>query len=216
MYESRSDAGQRLAQALRAYRGRDVLVLALPRGGVEVGYEVAEALNAELDVLVVRKLGAPDNPELGVGAIASHGAHFIDENMIRRLNIHPGMLEEIKQREWMELERRQSAYRDALPPPHVEGRTVILVDDGIATGGTARVAIRAVRSLDPERIVLAVPVAPPETVELLGSEVDELVCLQTPSPFSAISLWYKQFRQTTDEQVVDLLRKRRAQATANR
>lgn len=214
MFLNRAQAGRQLAKILEAYRGQDALVLALPRGGVEVGYEIAEALDAELDVLVVRKLGAPYNPEFGLGAIASYGAKFIDEHTVAALHVDSEVLQRIEQREREELERRQIVYRDDLPCPRVAGRTVILVDDGIATGGTARAAIRAVRSLNPQRIVLAVPVAPPESVEELRSEVDDLVCPETPTPFGAISLCYAEFDQTSDEQVVELLRKRRLHVIA--
>ena len=208
MYQNRTEAGEELARHLDAYRGKNALVLALPRGGVVVGYEIAEALNAELDVLVVRKLGAPQNPEFGLGAIASHGARYVDERVLRALDVPPAALEQVEQREREELQRRQTAYRDDLPPPRVQGRPVILVDDGIATGGTARAAIRAVRSLRPATIVLAVPVAPPESVRALREEVHELICPQTPAPFAAIGQWYADFGQTSDEEVVELLRRR--------
>jgi len=214
MYRNRTEAGRELAGHLDRWRGRDALVLALPRGGVVVGYEIAEALDAELDVLIVRKLGAPQNPEFGLGAIASHGARYVDERALRMLNVSPRALAQIEQREREELQRRQTAYRGDLPQPRVQGRPVILVDDGIATGGTARAAIRAVRSLGPSAVVLAVPVAPPESVQALAGEVDEIVCPQTPSPFAAIGQWYTDFGQTSDEEVVELLRKRRVHQTA--
>lgn len=216
MYKNRSEAGRELARRLQAYLDRDPLVLALPRGGVEVGYEIAEALDAELDVLVVRKLGAPQNPEFGMGAIASHGGKFLNESALRTLAVPPDALEEIERKERQELQRREIAYRDDMSPPRIEGRTVILVDDGIATGGTALAAIRAVRSLQPERVVLAVPLAPPETAARLRGEVDELICPQTPSPFRAIGQWYDQFDQTPDDRVIGLLRKRRVEATIER
>ena len=179
-----------------------------------VAYEIAEAIDAELDVLVVRKLGAPQNPEFGLGAIASGGAKFVDERALRALHVPPDALEEIEQRENDELQRRQRAYRGNLPEPKVEGRPVLLVDDGLATGGTARAAIRAVRSLRPSEIVLAVPVAPPESVEALRPEANKLVCPQTPTPFAAIGQWYTDFGQTSDEEVIELLRRRRVAQTA--
>lgn len=212
MYKNRTDAGRRLAAHLDRYKDKDVLVLALPRGGVEVGYEVAEALDAELDVLVVRKLGAPQNRELGMGAIASYGARYVDEGMVQSLGVSSGDLERIERNEREELERRESAYRGDRPPPKVEGRTVILIDDGIATGGTVRAAVQGIGSLKPGKLILAVPVAPSETVEALRNSVDELVCPEMPSPFRAIGLWYDQFEQTTDEQVVELLNRRREHA----
>lgn len=214
MYRDRTQAGRELAGRLGAYRGGDTLVLALPRGGVEVGYEVAEALDAELDVLIVRKLGAPGNPELGLGAIASHGARYVDEQAVRMLGVSDEDIRQTEREERAELERRQAAYRDDLPAPRVEGRTVILVDDGVATGGTARAAIQAIRSLGPRRLVLAVPVAPPDTARALGEEVDELVCPRTPPAFHAIGQWYEDFGQTSDRRVVQPLRDRRAHLAA--
>ena len=209
IYHNRTQAGKELAKHLESYRNRGTLVLGLPRGGVEVGYEIAKTINADLDVLVVRKLGAPHNPEFGLGAIASYGAKFLDENTIRVLGVHPNVMEQIEKLERQELQRRETAYRGDLAPPQIEGRIVILVDDGIATGGIVRAAIRAVRGLNPSRIILAVPVAPYEAIEALRGEVDELVCLQTPSPFYAISQWYAEFNQLTDQYVVDLLQKNR-------
>jgi predicted phosphoribosyltransferase len=211
-YANRTQAGKRLAEHLGKYRGEDALVLALPRGGVEVGLPVAEALDAELDVLVVRKLGAPQNPEFGLGAIASYGARYVDEDSLQALGLTADALEQVEQRERQELHRRQQAYRDELPPPRIEGRTVIVVDDGVATGGTVRAAIRAIRQLKPGRLVLAVPVAPPDTARTLVEEVDELVCPETPSPFRAIGLWYAEFDQTTDGRVIELLRRGRSRA----
>ncbi len=213
MYRNRSQAGKHLAEALEPYKGAGALVLGLPRGGVEVAYEIAEALDAELDVLVVRKLGAPQNPELGLGAIASYGARFIDDDIVSALNVPAGTLERIEQDERREMHRRQSAYRGDAEPPRLQGRTVIIVDDGIATGGTAMAAIRAVRTLKPQRIILAVPVAPPDSVEKLKPLVDELVCPCTPEPFMAIGQWYEQFDQTSDKRVIELLQRRRAEAT---
>lgn len=209
MYRDRSDAGRQLAELLAKYRGQDVIVLALPRGGVEVGYEIAVALDAELDVLVVRKLGAPYNSEFGFGAIASHGARYLDERTVAMLNLSPEAIRRIEQLELAELTRREKIYRKALPSPNIKGRTVILVDDGIATGGTAMAAIQAVRSLEPAKIVLAIPVAPPDTAEMLKEFVDEFICPQTPAGFAAVGQFYQQFYQTEDKVVIELLEKSR-------
>ncbi len=214
MYRNRTEAGRELAKDLQDYRDQDAIVLALPRGGVELGYEIAEAIDAGLDVLVVRKLGAPQNPEFGLGAIASYGAEYLDETALRALDVPSGALKQVEEREREELERRELAYRDAMPPPDIEGRTVIIVDDGIATGGTVKAAIRAVRNLYPSQIVLAVPVAPADAVADLQDEVDAIVCPLTPSPFRAIGLWYGEFEQTPDERVVELLRRRRTHAAS--
>ncbi|MCE5279729.1 MAG: phosphoribosyltransferase [Planctomycetaceae bacterium] len=207
VYRDRTDAGRKLAQALSDYRGKDALVLALPRGGVVVGYEVARELDAELDVLIVRKLGAPYNPEFGIGAIASGGARYLDSKAIAALHVPAAYIERVEQQERAELERRSRMYRGDRPGPQIEGRVVILVDDGMATGGTARVAVRAMRQANPGRLVLAVPVAPPGTVAVLAEDVDEIVCPQTPLGFSAIGQWYQSFEQSSDDEVIELLRR---------
>ena len=214
MYQDRQEAGRKLAAALLQHRVPGLLVLAMPRGGVEVGYEVARALDAELDVLIVRKLGAPYNPEYGFGAIASHGARYVDERAVRMLGLGEAAIEQIEQAERRELERREMSYRGDRPPLRVEGRTVILVDDGIATGSTARAAVAALRGLRPAKIILGVPVGPPEGVEALRGEVDELVCPMTPAGFHAVGQWYEYFDQTSDRQVTDLLERRREELLA--
>lgn len=216
MYRDRKEAGISLAGLLEHYRGQDVLVLALPRGGVEVGYEIAETLDAELDVLVVRKLGAPGNPELGVGAIASYGGRYLDESAIATLEISPQTIARIESIELLELRRREATYRNAFQPPRIRGRVVIIVDDGVATGGSARAAIRAVANLGPSRIVLAIPVAPPDTLLQLQDEVDELVCPLSPAVFQAVGQWYEHFDQTTDERVLELLRLHRRRSADTR
>ncbi|MCE5326531.1 MAG: phosphoribosyltransferase [Planctomycetaceae bacterium] len=204
-YLDRTDAGKKLAHALGDYRGKDALVLALPRGGVIVGYEVARELEADLDVLIVRKLGSPYNPEFGIGAIASGGARYLDAKAIAALHVPQAYIERVEQQERAELERRSRTYRGERPQPQIDGRLVILVDDGIATGGTARAAVRALRQANPARLVLAVPVAPPSTVAALAGEVDEIVCPEMPLGFSAIGQWYQYFDQVSDEEVIDLL-----------
>ncbi|HLZ69891.1 MAG TPA: phosphoribosyltransferase [Dehalococcoidia bacterium] len=208
-FHDRADAGRRLAQLLQAYRGPDAIVLALPRGGVEVGYEVARLLGAPLDVIVARKLGAPAQRELGIGAIAPGGVRVLDRDTIALLGIPPAQIDAVVAEETAEMERRERAFRGGLPAPDLAGCSVILVDDGLATGVTARAAIRAIRAARPRRIVLAVPVCPPETAAALRSEVDELVCVESPADFLAVGRWYENFDQTSDEEVIELLARAR-------
>lgn len=199
---NRTEAGRALGTALRAYGGRnDVLVLGLPRGGVPVACEVAEALGAQVDLIIVRKLGTPGQEELAMGAIASGGVRVLNRDVIESLSIPERVIEEVERRERAEIERREHAYRGQRPRPVVAGQCVILVDDGVATGATMRAAIAALRQAKPSRIVVAVPVAPPDTVEVLRSEADEVVCLATPEPFMAIGCWYVAFPQLSDEEV---------------
>ncbi|WP_027892465.1 phosphoribosyltransferase [Calidithermus chliarophilus] len=207
-FADRHEAGQELAGALSRYARRpDVWVLGLPRGGVPVAYEVARALGVPLDVLVVRKLGAPRHEELAVGAIGPGGVRVLNRELARHLGVGPEELEPIERRERAELERRQQAYRGQRPFPDLSGKTVILVDDGLATGATMRAAALAVRAMHPARVVVAVPVAPPDTCEALLEVADEVVALRQPDPFQAVGLWYEHFPQTSDEEVQDLLRR---------
>jgi predicted phosphoribosyltransferase len=205
-YRDRIDAGRRLAGLLRRYAGRpDVVVLALPRGGVPVAFEVATALHVPLDVFVVRKLGLPSHPELAIGAIASGGVRLLDESAVRRFGVTDSQLAAVSMAEERELERRERLYRDKLPSPDLRGRTVILIDDGLATGASMAAASTAVRAQDPGRIVVAVPVAARETCDAFAEMVDEVVCAATPEPFNAVGLWYEDFSQTSDEEVHELL-----------
>jgi len=205
-YQDRFDAGRRLATMLDGYAHRpDVIVLALPRGGVPVGFEVAMALGTPLDVFVVRKLGVPGHEELAMGAIASGGIRVINEDVIRAYNVSDAEIETVTAVEQQELERRERIYRDNRPLPPLHDHTVILVDDGLATGSTMRVAVLALRQESPARIVVAVPVAAAETCDEFHTLVDDVVCAETPSPFYAVGLWYEDFAQTTDEEVHDLL-----------
>jgi predicted phosphoribosyltransferase len=205
-FRDRAEAGQLLAQQLTLYAGRrDVLVLALPRGGVPVAYEVARALGVPLDVFVVRKLGVPGHKELAMGAIASGGVCVLNDDVVRELRIPRRIIETVVARELLELERRECIYRSDRSAPDVRGRTVILVDDGLATGSTMRAAVAALRRLGPAKIVVAVPTAAPSTCEELRHEADECVCEITPDPFYAVGLWYEDFSQTTDDEVRELL-----------
>lgn len=205
-YRNRREAGRILARNLTAYADRpDVLVLGLPRGGVPVAFEVARGLHAALDVFLVRKLGLPGHEELAMGAIASGGVRVLNENVVRGLGIAEGVIETVAAREQRELERRERAYRGDRPAPDVRDRTVILIDDGLATGSTMRAAVAALRRLGPARIVVAVPVGAPETCDELRDEADEVICALTPEPLYAVGYWYSDFAQTTDEEVHDLL-----------
>jgi predicted phosphoribosyltransferase len=205
-FRDRSEAGRLLAAKLADYADRpDVVVLALPRGGVPVAYEVARALGAPLDVFLVRKLGIPGHEELAMGAVATGGVRVLNEQVVRALRIPDYVIDAIAAKEEQELARRERLYRGDRPPPDVRGRTVILVDDGLATGATMHAAIQALRQQQPAHIVVAVPAASPEACDELKEEVDDVVCAVTPEPFYAVGLWYEDFSQTTDEEVRDLL-----------
>ncbi|TDX32894.1 putative phosphoribosyl transferase [Modicisalibacter xianhensis] len=201
-FANRKVAGQALAERLKARAGKNnVLVLALPRGGVPVAAEVARALGAPLDVMVVRKLGMPGHEEFAMGAIASGGVTVLDPSLLQRLRLSENTVQAVVDKEDRELARRERAYRGDRPYPDFQGKEVILVDDGIATGSSMRAAIQAVRQLGAEHCTLAVPVAPSETLEELASEVDEIVCVATPEPFRAVGQWYVEFGQTSDDEV---------------
>ncbi len=206
IFQDRIDAGRQLTTRLRKYADRpDVIVLALPRGGVPVAFEVAQELNATLDIFLVRKLGVPGHEELAMGAIASGGVRVINQDVVSYLQIPGEVIDAVAAYEQRELERREREYRGDRPPPDLRGRVVILIDDGLATGSTMRAAAAAVRKQGPARIVVAVPVAAPETCENFRSEVDEIVCAVTPEPFRGVGLWYEDFSQTTDQDVRELL-----------
>jgi uncharacterized protein (TIGR00369 family) len=210
-FRDRSDAGRQLASRLLPLRGEDLVVLGLPRGGVAVAAEVARALRAPLDVILVRKLGVPSQPELGMGAIGEGDARVINADVVRYAQVSEADIRAVEQRERAELERRIKRFRGDVPPEPLAGRTAVLVDDGIATGSTARAASQVARAQGAARVVLAVPVAPPSASTTLAGDVDELVCLETPERFLAIGEWYEDFSQTRDEEVVSLLRTARAE-----
>lgn len=218
-FRDRRDAGKKLAHKLLHYANDpddandlDVIVLALPRGGVPVAYEVALALNAPLDIFIVRKLGLPGHEELAMGAIASGGIRVLNEHLINELKIPKEVIDHVAERELRELRRREHEYRGNRPAPAIRNRTIILVDDGLATGASMRAAVTGLRAQNPKRIVVAVPAAAPETCEAFQHEVDETVCAITPEPFVGVGWWYQDFSQTTDEgvrQFVEDVRRRR-------
>lgn len=214
IFEDRADAGRVLARKLLAYKQDNPIVLALPRGGVVVGYEVAHALQAPLDVIVARKLGAPGHEELGIGAIAPGGVYLLDEQSMEWLGITEAQLQRVIARETEEVNRRLRLYRGRRPVLDVQDRTVILVDDGLATGVTARAAILSLRKQHPRRLIVAVPVCAPETAERVRAEVDDLICASNPPYFQAVGLWYRNFEQTTDQEVIDLLERAAQEGTA--
>jgi putative phosphoribosyl transferase len=202
----RYEAGRRLATALGGYASHpNLLVLALPRGGVPVGYEVARALHGPLDVMLVRKLGVPGQEELAMGAIASGGIQIVDEEVVDAFRIPERVIADVAAREALELERQERTYREDRPYPSIPGKSIILVDDGLATGSTMRAAAAALKSQRPEHLAVAVPVAPPETCKELSREVDQIVCLLTPRPFVSVGSWYQDFSQVDDDVVRELL-----------
>jgi len=208
LFRDRSDAGGKLAEKL-SNCSSDALVLALPRGGVPVAFEVAKALAVPFDVFLVRKLGAPGRGELAMGAIASGGVRVLNHDVVRSLRVSEREIAAALEREENELRRRERLYRGLRPYPKVEGRTVVLIDDGVATGASMRAAILALRQQNPKRLVAAVPVGAPDTCELLRREADEVVCLETPAPFYGVGQWYERFPQTSDREVQTLLSRAR-------
>jgi putative phosphoribosyl transferase len=208
IFRDRRDAGRKLAQELIHYSGRsDVTIFALPRGGVPVAYEVALAINAPMDIFIVRKLGLPGREELAIGAIASGGIRVLNNDIVRILNVPEEVINFVVQRERQELKRRERMYRGDRPMPNVHDRTVILIDDGLATGATMRAAVTGLRAQNPARIVVAVPTAAREVCEAFQFEVDEMICAMTPEPFQGVGKWYEEFPQMNDEEVRNLLEK---------
>ena len=211
-FHNRRDAGKKLAEKLTHYAGRpDVLVLALPRGGVPVAYEVCRRLNVPMDIFIVRKLGLPGREELAIGAIATGEVRVLNEDVIRMLNIPEEVIRFVSRKELEELKRREQSYRGDRPRPDVLDRTVILIDDGLATGASMRAAVKGLRAQHPARIVIAVPAAAAEICEAFRHEVDEIVCAMTPEPFQGVGRWYEDFSQTTDDEVQALLEESKQQ-----
>jgi putative phosphoribosyl transferase len=206
----RADAGKQLASKLQSLKGQDVVVLALPRGGVPVAFEIAKVLHAPLEVFLVRKLGTPGHEELAMGAIASGGVRVLNEDIIRSLGIDERMLEDEVSKEQAELQRREVLYRGTVPFPSLKGKTVIVVDDGIATGATMRAAVKALRQHQPAKVIVAAPTSARDTYQTLCTEADEVVCLATPEPYIAVGIWYESFPQTSDDEVKNLLRQARS------
>lgn len=210
LFNDRVDAGRKLAKDLLKYANRsDVLILALPRGGVPVAFEVAKELNVKMDVFIVRKLGVPGNEELAMGAIASDNIRVLNEDVVMSFQIPERVIDMVAENERKELERRERAYRGDRPKPEIEGSTVILIDDGLATGATMRAAAAALKTKNPAKIVIAVPTAAPDICEIFRKEMDEIICLATPEPFYGVGAWYEDFSQTTDKEVCELLDKAR-------
>jgi predicted phosphoribosyltransferase len=206
IFKDRRDAGKQLAKALIQFAEQpDLMVLALPRGGVPVAYEIAEALNASLDVFVVRKLGVPTHEELAMGAIASGGTLIINRNIVEAFGIDESRLEQVAQRELIELTRREKAYRGEREPLVVKGKRVILVDDGLATGASMRAAIEALKKLRPSWLIVAVPTGPRDVCRQISGEVDEIICMTQPEPYDSVGAWYTDFSQTDDDEVRELL-----------
>lgn len=206
-FHDRNEAGRLLGEEVAKRLGarEDVIVLGLPRGGVPVAFAVARALHAPLDVFIVRKLGVPGHEELAMGAIATGGVRVLNDEVLGYIPIKPEMIDAVAAREQRELERREHAYRGSRPPLDVRGRTVVVVDDGLATGSTMRAAVRALRRMEPRAVIVAVPLGASSTCAEFRKEADEIICLRTPEPFQAVGLWYEDFDQTTDEEVHELL-----------
>ncbi len=207
MFKDRTEAGKILADALSEYRDKNTMVVAIPRGGVVVAYEVAKALNSSIDLIIPRKIGAPAQPELAIGAVTEDGTTILNQDILRYLEVSDDYVKEEARHQVEEIKRRMMKYLGDRPRPSLEAKVVILVDDGVATGATIRAAIASIRKRKPASIVLAIPVGSPDTIEELRREADEVICLMTPEPFFAIGQFYKSFEQTSDEEVIQILNK---------
>jgi predicted phosphoribosyltransferase len=212
-FNDRIDAGKRLASALENFRGQNGIVLAIPRGGVVVGYQIADALNLPIDVIIPHKLGAPNNPELAIGAITEDGTTVLDNNTINYLAITNQYIQEESERQKKEIARRLKTYRQNLPAPNIAGLHVILVDDGIATGSTMKAALASVKNKNATTTTIAIPVGPPTTIQELKQQTDRVICLYTPDFFQAIGQFYNNFNQTSDQEVITLLQENRKKQT---
>ncbi len=212
-FSDRVDAGKRLGSALNDVIGRDTLVLAIPRGGVVVGYEIAHMLGLQLDVIIPRKLGAPDNPELAIGAVAEDGTVILDENLITYMSVTKDYIDQESERQRQEIQRRLKLYRQNAPPPSLKARNVAIVDDGIATGSTMKAALTSVKNQGAASVSVAVPVGPPSTIHELQRVASRVVCLYMPEYFQAIGQFYSDFSQTSDEEVIELLKLNRQEMT---
>jgi predicted phosphoribosyltransferase len=208
-FNDRIDAGKRLASALADFKSKDGIVLAIPRGGVVVGFEIAKALSLPLDVIIPRKIGAPDNPELAIGAMTEDGTIILDENLVTYLGVPKAYVKEESKRQKTEIERRLQMYRQNEPYPNLKGRDVLVVDDGIATGSTMKAALASVKNRGAKTVAVAVPVGPPSTIQELKKQADKVVCLYTPEYFQAIGQFYEDFNQTSDDEVISLLKESR-------
>lgn len=206
-YKNRQDAGRQLAEKLKQYAVEEPIILALPRGGVVLGYEIAKELKAPLDIVVPRKIGAPNQPEFGIGAIAPNKVQIINEGALKMLGLTENDLKELIEYETKEMERRIKLYRKGLPDINIQGKTVIIVDDGLATGVSTKAALLSIKKMNPKKIILAVPVGPPDTTSRFRQEVDDLICIYEPIDFYAVGGYYEDFSQISDEEVIDLLQK---------
>ena len=215
LFKDRVEAGKRLASALRSFAGKGAIVLAIPRGGVVVGFEVARALGLPLDVIIPRKIGAPDNPELAIGAMTEDGTVILDESLISYLGVPEGYVKAESNRQKLEIERRLRLYRGDVPYPTLRNRDVIIVDDGIATGSTMKAALASTRKKGAKSVIVAIPVGPPSTIQELEKEADRVICLHTPESFQAIGQFYEDFAQTADCEVTRLLRLSRQKKGSN-
>jgi len=212
-FSDRKDAGKQLASALTDFSFKEGMVLAIPRGGVVVGYEIASALNFKLDVIVPRKIGAPGNPELAIGAVTEDGTMILDDSLITYLGVSNEYIYQESERQKQEIQRRQNFYRQGVSEPEIKDKNVIVVDDGIATGSTMKAALASVRNKGTATLTVAIPVGPPSTIKELKHQADNIVCLYTPEYFQAIGQFYSDFSQTTDEEVIELLKKQKNPTT---